>query len=252
MTGHPPSPTTTFILFGSPWNPVSAAAADFFLRHGQLAVVIIPGQIGRRHWEGLPHFLSLALLWLRRRLRVALAGRLHSPPESLNEVLVRHPCPVVVAEPGFAAVRDAVAGLPKDAVMVSCIFPAKIPTDLSDGRPMINIHPGLLPDNAGPSPYFRAVTGQAPAGLTCHELTERFDDGPILALRPLAAAGTEFSLERATAGDLEKFLLQVFGDWEALWRGRSSGKPRRYFAAPTAKERRQQGLRSVFSRSNPL
>jgi formyltetrahydrofolate-dependent phosphoribosylglycinamide formyltransferase len=52
---------------------------------------------------------------------------------------------------------------------------------------IINIHPALLPEHGGPGMYglrvHRAVLarGDRESGATVHEVTERYDEGPILA-----------------------------------------------------------------------
>jgi len=55
-----------------------------------------------------------------------------------------------------------------------------------DGR-MLNLHPSLLPAYGGPGMYGRRVheavlaAGEAESGCTVHLVSERYDDGPILA-----------------------------------------------------------------------
>ena len=46
---------------------------------------------------------------------------------------------------------------------------------------ILNIHPSLLPDYPGLDTHARALAaGDAEAGCTVHEVTEKLDDGPIL------------------------------------------------------------------------
>lgn len=55
-----------------------------------------------------------------------------------------------------------------------------------DGR-MLNLHPSLLPAHGGPGMYGRRVheavlaAGDSESGCTVHLVSERYDDGPILA-----------------------------------------------------------------------
>lgn len=67
-------------------------------------------------------------------------------------------------------------------------FLRKVPDGVVDryaGR-ILNIHPALLPDHGGPGMYglrvHRAVLerGDKESGATVHEVTERYDEGPIL------------------------------------------------------------------------
>ena len=46
----------------------------------------------------------------------------------------------------------------------------------------IGAHPSLLPRHRGPDPYFWAIdSGDHETGVTVHRLTERYDDGDVLA-----------------------------------------------------------------------
>jgi methionyl-tRNA formyltransferase len=46
----------------------------------------------------------------------------------------------------------------------------------------IGAHPSLLPRHRGPDPYFWAIdSGDRETGVTVHRLTERYDDGDVLA-----------------------------------------------------------------------
>jgi phosphoribosylglycinamide formyltransferase-1 len=91
---------------------------------------------------------------------------------------------------------------------------------------MLNIHPALLPKYPGLHTHARALAaGDAEAGCTVHEVTERLDDGPILgqarvpvlpgdtpdslAARVLAAEHRLYPavLRRFAAGDTRPVLL---------------------------------------------
>lgn len=46
----------------------------------------------------------------------------------------------------------------------------------------INVHPSLLPEYRGPNPYIQTILhGETQSGLTFHLMTEKLDQGPILA-----------------------------------------------------------------------
>ena len=50
----------------------------------------------------------------------------------------------------------------------------------------IGAHPSLLPRHRGPDPYFWAIdSGDSETGVTVHRLTERYDEGDIIAARAL-------------------------------------------------------------------
>jgi len=51
----------------------------------------------------------------------------------------------------------------------------------------IGAHPSLLPRHRGPDPYFWSIdSGDLETGVTIHRLTERYDDGAVLASSRLA------------------------------------------------------------------
>lgn len=46
----------------------------------------------------------------------------------------------------------------------------------------VNVHPSLLPKYRGPNPYLQTIWhGESKSGVTFHLMTEKFDEGPILA-----------------------------------------------------------------------
>lgn len=54
------------------------------------------------------------------------------------------------------------------------------------GDRAINLHIGALPWNRGAHPNFWAWKENTPHGVTLHRMTERLDDGPIIAQRRLS------------------------------------------------------------------
>lgn len=87
-----------------------------------------------------------------------------------------------------AALLEALAAHGVDAVLLAGYL-KKIPVAAVrayDGR-MLNLHPSLLPAHGGPGMYGRRVheavlaAGDAESGCTVHLVSERYDDGPILA-----------------------------------------------------------------------
>jgi methionyl-tRNA formyltransferase len=63
----------------------------------------------------------------------------------------------------------------------------------------IGAHPSLLPRHRGPNPYYWAIDeGDRTTGVTVHELTERYDDGAVLARATLAVGDRDgWQLARA-------------------------------------------------------
>ncbi|HEV2765504.1 MAG TPA: formyltransferase family protein, partial [Pyrinomonadaceae bacterium] len=55
------------------------------------------------------------------------------------------------------------------------------PRLLSQYRKVYNLHPGFLPWGRGFYPVFWALWEGTPAGATLHEMTERVDEGPVVA-----------------------------------------------------------------------
>jgi methionyl-tRNA formyltransferase len=105
-------------------------------------------------------------------------------------------------------------------IVISFLMPRHIPVSLlahsrSGG---LNFHPAPLPRYRGINCATFALLAREPTfGVTCHYMTERFDDGPLMAVRPLAVLDedTAFSLEARS----KKALLQLFIDvvTDRLW-----------------------------------
>jgi len=243
------------ILLGSPLNPLSAVAARHFHERGELSLVVLPAGLPSAWSGGALHALSLVLVGLRRCLAIVLRRlgvRRGDHYLSLREFLHAHPeVPTRIIRPlqadWDALLREVEA---RDACVVSCIFPFKIPTRAPSAGRMVNIHPGLLPENRGPNPYFWSLAlGHAESGITYHVLTERFDEGPILhkVPFPVSPSFSEHRLEAMTAAALEDSLPAFWERLEELWtqvRPQSGG---RYYPEPTAEARRKHRRRSVFT-----
>ena len=79
-------------------------------------------------------------------------------------------------------------------------------------RPVVNIHPSLLPRWRGPSPIAAAIlAGDATTGVSIMELTPEMDAGPVLAARPLPIAPTDTvaSLEPRLATEGASLLIET-------------------------------------------
>ncbi len=73
-------------------------------------------------------------------------------------------------------------------LLVSWFWTKRIPMALANVAPLgaVNVHPSLLPRHRGADPYFWTVlAGDREAGITVHEVTARYDEGPVLLQRRL-------------------------------------------------------------------
>lgn len=76
----------------------------------------------------------------------------------------------------------------------------------------VNFHPSLLPRHRGAHPQFWALaSGDAETGVTAHYMTERFDDGPIVAAErfPIDPEETLSSLGGKLAAAEERLFLRI-------------------------------------------
>ncbi len=77
-------------------------------------------------------------------------------------------------------------------VLVVCAFGALVKEPLLSSRPLLNVHPSLLPRWRGAAPIERAVmAGDAQTGVSIMRLAEGLDSGPVCAT----------AQERITSGD---------------------------------------------------
>ena len=86
-----------------------------------------------------------------------------------------------------AEVDDALEREAPDLV-VSWFWTRRLPARWLERAPLgaIGVHPSLLPRHRGPDPYFGAIdAGDAESGVSVHRLTERYDDGEVVAQRRL-------------------------------------------------------------------
>jgi methionyl-tRNA formyltransferase len=71
-------------------------------------------------------------------------------------------------------------GAERPEVLCLCAFGALIKEPLLSERPILNVHPSLLPRWRGAAPIERAImAGDAETGVSIMRLTEGFDSGPV-------------------------------------------------------------------------
>ena len=86
------------------------------------------------------------------------------------------------------------------------------------GRPVVNIHPSLLPRWRGPSPVAAAIlAGDRETGVSIMELVPEMDAGPVLAARPfpIAPDDTTGGLEARLAEEGATLLVETLPAWLA-------------------------------------
>lgn len=134
---------------------------------------------------------------------------------ALLAVAARLRIPVSFHPPG----ADDLAACAADAdVLVSAGYPHRIPEVA--GLRGINLHPTLLPEGRGPSPFEHLVLARPEAaGLTIHRLTAAMDRGAVLARRAFPLDGQsdlDEILGRVKAAALD-LLPAVLDDFDRLW-----------------------------------
>jgi methionyl-tRNA formyltransferase len=120
--------------------------------------------------------------------------------------------PERVNDPDTGAAIEGVA-----EVLVVCAFGALIKEPLLSVRPILNVHPSLLPRWRGAAPIERAImAGDAETGVSIMRLTAGLDSGPV------CAATAEAIGPRDTYGSLAprlatlggELLVRVLDRWE--------------------------------------
>lgn len=127
-------------------------------QHTPAQLLILPAPAGRASWLQPPR---------PQQLIVA---------SSVTELASSFGIPVLY----MARWDDLYAYIPVGAPLVTACFPRRVPPRLLAHTTFWNIHPSLLPDLRGPDPLFYVARGDAPAGITIHQMDENFDTGPII------------------------------------------------------------------------
>lgn len=106
--------------------------------------------------------------------------QLASPPviAAANELAIRSLQPEDIGAPEVDAAIDAV----DPSCLALCAYGAIIREPLLSKRPILNLHPSLLPRWRGATPVERSLMeGDAETGVSIIRLVEELDAGPILA-----------------------------------------------------------------------
>jgi hypothetical protein len=120
--------------------------------------------------------------------------------------------------PGVIAAQDRLA----PDLVVSAFFPAHIPRPVHASARLggVNLHPARLPWYRGAMPLHVLLQSDAEqhfGGMTLHVLSDRFDEGPIIAAATLAedAWRTPVQLNAALAGAAASLCAGPLQDWAA-------------------------------------
>lgn len=131
-----------------------------------------------------------------------LPERFGAPRLGPARLIARHGIPNVTVPrlSKWPAVVDAAAATGAD-VLITCATSMIVPQTLLAhfGSRAVNIHPTMLPEYRGPSPYLPMLLdgrGDSHGGVTLHVLSPGIDEGDIIAQRrvPFAENGGHFTL----------------------------------------------------------
>jgi methionyl-tRNA formyltransferase len=167
-------------------------------RHAPAQLLILPAPAGRTSWLQSP-----------RKSQMIMAT-------SVAELASSYGIPVFYMARWSDLLPQLVAGEP----LLTACFPRRVPTTVLVHAPIYNIHPSLLPDLRGPDPLFYVARGDAPAGVTIHQMDAQFDTGPIITQQLIDITNC------ASEADLIRLHAQVAAtNWLALTTPLSTGTP---------------------------
>lgn len=237
------------ILFASSLNPLSAVVAEYLKARNELELIVTAPKSCYKIRGGLVYVISLAALVAYRYINVffRMVGIKRSKNyASLLEFMVENS-----NIPYIKFQKEGDMNLPcnDDLFVISCIFPTKIPYGFYNGIKAINIHPGKLPDYAGPNPYFWTLANnEKETALTFHLISDKFDNGDILHIEKFATGKikSEYSLEKKCSQVLKDALPSFFVNLEHRLQNRMKQNQVRYFKHPDFKDRLKYLRLSVF------
>lgn len=121
--------------------------------------------------------------------------------------------------------REDLVGLENLGVdlVISAGYPSRLPVRPGDAVPSVNIHPSPLPEGRGPRPIEWAIlTGRDSTAVSVHEMTEKFDAGPVLLQRelPIGPRETSASLDHRCRALASQLALELVGDFASVWANR--------------------------------
>lgn len=150
--------------------------------------------------------------------RAGRGGRMRAPAAKVEAERLG----IAVFQPPSLREPEAVAGLAavEPDLIVVAAYGRILPRAVLDlpGRPVVNIHPSLLPRWRGPSPVAAAIlAGDRETGVSIMELVPEMDAGPVLAARPfpIAPDDTTGGLEARLAEEGAALLVETLPAWLA-------------------------------------
>jgi methionyl-tRNA formyltransferase len=147
-----------------------------------------------------------------------------APSESISNVLHlcgAHSVPVHFGKPTQTTCSRILELAPD--FLICAAYSYRVPVEHLGSIRCINVHPSLLPEGRGPNPLPRLLAENSRyAGISLHEMTSKFDDGPVLAQVPLSISA-EMTIEQLSLlmFDTASRVLQDFlKDPEVAWSAR--------------------------------
>lgn len=169
---------------------------------------------------GWKRIVSKAGETILSKLRIMLGRRLGAKwlvPRTTYEAVVFGQLPwSITANVNHATTLEHLRQLDVDVLLV-CVCKNILKSEVLqlEHPQCINIHPSLLPNYRGPTPTFWMLYhGESQTGYTIHRMTEKVDQGEVLAQRPLpldcqkSELWIELQVFTAAAADLEETLLR--------------------------------------------
>lgn len=245
------------ILFGSSLNPLSAVAADYFYKQGQLKFIVVASSRIGKIGGGWGHRLSLIIVGMYRFFNIFL--RRIGVRQSANYTCLyeftnnNKGIPYIELRGEVPEINLIIRKLgkidPKEYMIVSCVFPYKIPLGICGIEKSINIHPAPLPKYRGSSPYFWILANrEGKSAVTFHVLSDRFDEGNLLYMEEfnINKVKSEYALEKASVSALKKALPCFFRNIDELWNNQKKQGNLSCYRQPTFLDRKRYKRYSVF------
>lgn len=130
-------------------------------------------------FNGIYNIVSIAIDGLNK----SNLPTVNANSQTLESIAFYNNIPLLKLSKNIVENVTAISKLQPDIILVSC-YARKLPNEIISLAKIgcFNLHPSLLPKYRGPTPLFwQFREGEAQFGVTLHRVTERFDDGNILA-----------------------------------------------------------------------
>ena len=158
--------------------------------------------------------------------------------DSLASLAFYNNVPLIKLTKKVASNVAAIKKYQPDIILVSC-YARKIPNEIAQLAKVgcFNIHPSLLPKYRGPTPLFwQFKKGEENFGITLHRVTEKFDQGNIIAQQtikmPDGISKAEASILLAKLASkiiLKTLALLLNGDFKEIMQDETIASYQSYF-----------------------